>query len=413
MLEVIHGGLLENAGTSRRVFNRAYVINTRLMGVVGVYSCFELPDNSNFKRLHQFFYFDAEEFGFDNYESVLEGAGDCTNPEVEIENRLFGGLGGAKVDITEKELRYLVRDFVDTNISQKIPLPDKYNEYRFLIEPRTELSYDEEKKLFEKQCCEVQSPYEVINYFIMRCVGRDFKAARFLTKGTVKLDVFKEHKAATLVQNTIDPDNEDGSNASFARTGTGVYTTFDTLKSYMCNSLIEYDGDHYILTTRVTLDGLKVVKYERKGSFGISIEEAGMITQREEHVTLFEYMGNALSEISNDTPMTRKSMVTDYDTGKLFMIFKPNNNHVRERVFKLNNDVQGIYYITESNQIILAAYSEQEIESIEMDLLASRYGNRAMPVSKYCFRQPVLFDFIMSGADDFEEFVDFISEIDD
>ena len=70
--KVIKGGLSETAFTGSRQFVSAYVTDTRLMGVVGVYIHWYLPQNTLLKHFHQFFYMDAEEFGFDSYESVLE-----------------------------------------------------------------------------------------------------------------------------------------------------------------------------------------------------------------------------------------------------------------------------------------------------------------------------------------------------
>lgn len=58
--KVIRGGLLDSANTSRKTFVSAYVTNTRLMGVLGMYIHFKLPDNKALFDLHQFFYFDAE-----------------------------------------------------------------------------------------------------------------------------------------------------------------------------------------------------------------------------------------------------------------------------------------------------------------------------------------------------------------
>lgn len=92
-LKVLRGGLLDNAATSRKIFVSAYVTNTRLMGVLGMYIHFRLPDNQLLGDLHQFFYFDAEEYGFETYKSVL---GDNLDRVNEIERSLIGGLGGQK-----------------------------------------------------------------------------------------------------------------------------------------------------------------------------------------------------------------------------------------------------------------------------------------------------------------------------
>ena len=70
---IIRGGLSETSLNSRKVFQSSYVTDTRLMGVTGVYIHWALPDNQVLTHFHQFFYFDAEEFGFDTYKGVLTG----------------------------------------------------------------------------------------------------------------------------------------------------------------------------------------------------------------------------------------------------------------------------------------------------------------------------------------------------
>ena len=75
----------------------------------------------------------------------------------------------------------------------------------------------------------------------------------------------------------------------------------------------------------------------------------------------------------------------------------------------LNDDVLGIYYFVEDSQLILASYSLEGIKALESDLKNSYMYDYVVPVSKYEFKEPVLFDFINSGFDDFEDFVEVIS----
>ena len=82
---------------------------------------------------------------------------------------------------------------------------------------------------------------------------------------------------------------------------------------------------------------------------------------------------------------------------------------MKKKTFMLNDDVLGIYYLIEDNQLILASYSIEGIKTLESDLQDSYMADHVVPVSKYEFKEPVLFDFINSGFDDFEDFVDLIS----
>ena len=98
-------------------------------------------------------------------------------------------------------------------------------------------------------------------------------------------------------------------------------------------------------------------------------------------------------------------MITDYENGRLFMIFHPHNDHVKKQTYLLNDDVLGVYYLIKDNQLILSSYSLADIRRMELDLASSPMAPYIVPISKYEFKDPVLFDFINSSFDDFEDFV--------
>lgn len=414
---VISGGLSESAATSKKRFISSYVTDTRLMGVIGVYIHWELTDNTTYTDLHQFFYFDAEEYGFDTYKSVLTGNDEETAESLtelkDVENTLLGGLGGKQVNLSEQEARYLVQEYVALNQRMGIELPEGYDEYKFLLRPEVKLERTEEYVLMSKQCPILNSPYQVINYFLMRCFARDFGAARFLTKNYVRTNIFPEHKAATLYKNSIDPaeDAENGSNTDYYSTDDDAdFGTFRTHTAYLCESLIEYDDQYFIVVTQVTLDQLRIVKFEKISSFRITPAEAAMMLTRDEYITVFDVVEDAPVFNHNSTSLAARSMVTLHDRGALFMVFHPHNNHVNQPIFRLNEDVLGIYYVSDSGQIILAAYNNEGIRAMEADFIRSGYIKYAILVAKYQFKDPVLYDFITSEFDDFEDFVAAIAD---
>ena len=77
----------------------------------------------------------------------------------------------------------------------------------------------------------------------------------------------------------------------------------------------------------------------------------------------------------------------------------------KNATYLLNDDVLGVYYLIEDNQLILASYNLSDIRRMELDLAESSMAPYIVPVSKYEFKDPVLFDFINSSFDDFEDFV--------
>ena len=262
----------------------------------------------------------------------------------------------------------MIQSYADLNLRMKMPLPGETGEYEFLLYPRVELDSEEEYSLMCKQCPVLETPYQVINYFLMRCFGRDFGAAKFLTRGYVRTDIFPEHKGATLMSNSIEDANDatSGSNTDYYSTDDDkTFGTFNTRKSYLCQSLIEYDGKYFIVVTQVTLDRLKVVKYERISSFRVSATEASMMTTRPEYVTVFDPLDDDLLEFNSDsTELVSSAMVTAHDTGRLFMIFYPHNDHVGKQDYRLSDDVLGIYYVLDNGQIVLCAYERKNINKI-------------------------------------------------
>lgn len=413
---VIRGGLSDSSLTSSKEFVHAYITDSRLMGVVGVYVHWYLPENILMKHFHQFFYFDAEEFGFDTYDSVLaEGEDDMLEDIKAIEADMFGNLGAKKVSISEKEVRYMVQSFTALNIKSELELPKEYEEYKFLLTPQVEMSYEEEYALMCRQCPVITSHYEVINYFLMRCLSRDFGAAKFLTRNYVRTDIFPEHKAATLLRNIIEEatDEESGTNTDYYCTDNDKdFGTFSTRKSYMCQSVIEYDGKYFILVTQITLDKLKVAGYERISSFRISTTEVSMMTVSDEFITVFDYAGSGAELDKSFTRLASTAAEHAHFSGRLLMIFYPHNEHVNRAIYSLADDVMGLYYILDNGQIIACANSRDNIDILEKDIMHSPYSKLITPVSKYHFTEQIFYEFINSELEDFETFVDLISEKD-
>ena len=383
--KVIRGGLLDSANTSRKTFVSAYVTNTRLMGVLGMYIHFELPDNKALFDLHQFFYFDAEEYGFETYDSVL---GPDNGRVSEIESSLIGGLGGEKVDLTLREAQFILQEYVRLNRKENIPMPEGIEEYDFLLKDDIRMTEPELYILMCKQCVEIDTPYELINYFLMRCFGKDFSAAAYLTTQDLELELFPDFKAGTFCKNTIDKGEEPN--------------------SYINESLVEFNDNYYVVVTHVTLAQMNISHYERISAFRVSSAEAAMMLSRSEFVSVYKMLSDTRDFVTTSTKLTLGAMITKHDTGILYMIFHPNNKHVAKKEYRLNEDVLGMYFVSDSGQLISAAYSLDEIRQLEIDLGTSSFGRKLIPSAKYEFQEPVLYEFIQSGFEDFELFVDAI-----
>jgi len=387
---VLRGGLLETAADSKKEFISAYVTNTRLMGVVGMYIHFRLPENEHQQDLHQFFYFDAEEYAFETYRSVL---GNDLEQLQEIEGSMMGGLGAEKIPVDFEEAKFVLHEFILLNRQRNLPLPKGREEYRFLLETDALLSEPAQYILHAKLCVKPESDYEVINYFLMRCFGKDFPGAAYLAAPGLNMDLFPDFKGGTFLKNSIDFDEADG--------------------SYTSESLVEFQNQYYIAVTSIKLEKMKVKSYTRISSFKISDAEAAMMLGRGELISVYDVTEDISDFNRNATELTRNATITKYDSGTLYMMFNPDNRHVNKKDYRLNEDVLGTYFISNEGQFICAAYGVDQILQLEWDLVRSPFRKRLTPVDKYQFKEPVLYEFIQSVFDRFEDFVDILMSFDE
>jgi len=102
-------------------------------------------------------------------------------------------------------------------------------------------------------------------------------------------------------------------------------------------------------------------------------------------------------------------MQTIHENGRLYLEFNKNNDHVNKKIFRLNEDIHGLYFATDFGQLIIATYSLSEIHEIEKTLSKSEISTCIIPTAKYEFKEPILYEFIQSDFDDFSDFLDFLN----
>ncbi|MEG0156028.1 MAG: hypothetical protein RR661_00045, partial [Anaerovoracaceae bacterium] len=229
----------------------------------------------------------------------------------------------------------------------KIPLPAGLPEYEFLFSPEIRLSEEEADTLFQKECPLIVHEYQLINYFLLRCFGKDFGVAHRLTGKDLPLDLYPEFPIATLCKNTID----------------------EAQGHFLCESLIETNNQYSILLSKIKVEEMKIVRYEKLSGFRVTPAEAAMMLSRPEFITVYEILADPEEIEEENLEFDFNTMVTLHDNGKLFLAFNDNNDHVNKRVFRLSEDVFGLYYITDYGQFILASYSMHGIRALEKDLM--------------------------------------------
>lgn len=385
---VIKGGAAAAISNNKRKFLSAFITDTRLMGVIGLYIHWELSNTDFVSDYHQFFYFDAEEYGFETYKSLL---GSDEEALAVMEQALIGGLGGNKVNVNEKEAAYLIQKFAAMNADLSLPMPEPKNEYEFLLASPVSLTKKEHQILVDKLCTPIVSEYQLINYFLMRIFGRDFEAAAYLTEQDLPYETIAENEAATLCKNSIEEFcDENGC-------------------SYLCESLIELEGKYKLIVSEVHTEKGKVAGVKKRSSFFITSAEAAMMLNHPEFITVYEILAETDDFLKRFSSMSANTMQTLHDSGRLYLEFNKNNDHVNRKVFRLNEDIHGLYYVTDFGQLIIAAYSLNEIHEIEKRLTKSDVGTCILPTAKYEFKEPILYEFIQSDFEDFTDFLDFLN----
>lgn len=385
--KLIAGGLAA-AKEKEYKYISGYATDTRLMGVVCMYIHWYIPDDD--EDFHQFFYFECEERGFEDYKSVR--GNDAVGISI-IESKLTGGLGGNKTDISRLEAEALLCEYVHFNRTRGYSLPGDSAEYEFMLRADNEISGEEKEKLFVRLCGSVENRYQAINYFLMKTFAHDYKAARYLCSGRVDLHVFDGFKKVTFCKNTIDPT--------------------DAPDVYMCESIISDVRGYYLVTSEITMDKNRIAGIRQCSSMRLSYPETRMIMSKSEYITVYDIVSDCT--IVDD--LMKRNVITadvhDHPGGNCYIVYNRDNDHVKRRVFWLNEDVYGIYFVSAYNQLIACAYHEEFIQQMEIELALSEMGEHIDMTARYEFKESVIYDYIQGDYVDFEEFIDYICRKDD
>lgn len=394
--QVITGGLLTPLDQKDKVLESAYTTDTRLMGALAVHAHWHFPKQTDKPDLHQFFYIDCEEDGLETYNTIHGDDSIDISQIQEIEQSMFGGLGAKKIALDERELAALISFYARFNKDRNLPLPDNSIGFRHLTDIGDQLTPSEQESLMSRICGPIHSNYQLINYFLLRCFGQDYRAASRLVNGNFPLDIYKEYTHTSFCKNVIDKQRE-------YEDGTIVY---------ICESLVERNGQHELVVSQVVIKDMKVIDFSHCSGFKVSSAEAAMMLSKPEFVTVYEVLLNDkdIEDNIGEFTITFNTIMTRHTNGRLFMSFKDTNAHVDSDCFMVSNDVNGIYYLTDFGQLIVASYSLAGIRHMENKLSVSPLASYIITTAKYEFQDPILYEFINSGIEDFDDFINMIKE---
>ncbi|MDR0518563.1 MAG: hypothetical protein LBG82_00695, partial [Clostridiales Family XIII bacterium] len=407
--KVIVGGAADRPSECRE-FVGAYATNSRLMGVFVVYIHWMLRHPTAFAYdarairsisdgghddLHQFFYIEATEIGIESYKSVW---GESAVNLMEAEQSMIGGLGSAKIMLSEREARLLIREYAKYNEKFGERLPEGLREYSFLLdEPVDDPDALESEMLFAKICLAPRSDYELINYFLMRYYASDAEAVRYLTTESEWGDQVPAvwESPATMCLNKI-----------------RIYTDDSGVSSYISESLIEDDAEHRIIVSEISVERGRVGAFKIISDFAISDAETAMKLERPEFITVFELFSDPEKAIAHLDERYPAAMQRDTDAGRLYLRFHDNNDHMKGAVFRLNDDVKGMIYVTDEAQLVLAAYSLPLIHRLEREAQGWPFCRQLLPIAKYEFKEDIFYDFVRADTGDFVHYVNDICDFD-
>jgi len=393
-LTVIRGGAIGRPLPEQK-FIDAYATNTRLMGVLVIYIRWklsgELAERKGSRSLHQFFYIETTEEGIESYRGIY---GEDAEELREAEQVMLGGLGADKVMLTMNEAAWLIQRYAELNKKFGTPLPDEVQDYAFVLERETGIDRAREERLFRMLCGKIDNDNQLINYFLMRYFAQDFYPVDMMSAVEIRHDLTGDLESSTLCLNEIREDKND-----------------DGERVWLCESVVEEDRGHRIIVSELVLTGPKgaerrVERFSVHANFSISPAEAAMKLARPEFVTVYEIAGPVDEVLDELDERYRGSLQNLTEGGKLYVSFKSDNKHVSAQVYRLNDDVKEILYVTVEDQLVIGTYTLSGIRLLENKLMLSPVARQLIEVAKYEFKEQILYDYTLSYGGDFMRYVD-------
>ena len=395
-LKVIEGNLLIDPLEAGGEFVCAEITDTRLMGVVGLH----VERTQGGTPFHQFFYLDTEEYGFDDYQSFLGAEKDLIDTK---KSELFGALGGEWKPISEKEYLFLVKHYSKINQKYKLPLPEGREEYECILKTPLTLSSDEKSTLWDKMCSKITNDYELINYFIMRMVACDREGVSRLSTPISTIRGFKIEHPGSLLKNEIKP---------------------LSTNQFLCVSLIDVDKSFQLIESEISLLDGKVVSFQADKPMNISTWETSLILNKPEYVVhaqmtptkhSVETKGQNENGDEEDFSLIMHSLfetMTEsiYDFGRLYMIFRKNNEHVKKKIYRLDQDTVGVVCQIYGGELVFSGNDPLYLGAIENSITnETKLKNIDIEIlGRYKFPEPVVIRFVDSDFDTFKDFLEYL-----
>ena len=359
------------------VFDYAKITRSRLMGSMGLIITYEEDE----KYIYQYFLLDGEGLGIADYVSLKNPT---SKEACREEERLMGGLGESRVLVDEEIALFLINHFGNKNLEYGKDLQGDVDEYiKIITDYKSNLTLNQVYPIISKP---IEDEVEFINYMTMRFIARDRESLKYFSGSD---EISNNHITkinGALLKNKV------------TKRGEGVFIS---------EALYEDEDGYY--TCKIAFNILKENNGFKIKSLLVTDKEPMYDFEVFDEISKSEYIDvyklknkeQFLMEFCNDNPFMLKS---EMEEGMFFTRFNFNNNHVKENIYVINNDIKSIYYQV-ADEFFVGTYSEKDRKYINK-LLMAKYKEYLSIDESYFFEENVLYDFVESGSNDFEDFLD-------
>ncbi|MBN2900086.1 MAG: hypothetical protein JXO44_15070, partial [Clostridia bacterium] len=101
-------------------------------------------------------------------------------------------------------------------------------------------------------------------------------------------------------------------------------------------------------------------------------------------------------------------MMNIHRNGSLYTEFNTTNAHVELPVYYLNGDIYAVYYLTDSDQLVVSTFDEVNLDSVEAFFDQSGLSDYLAYEGAFEADTSLIYEFVNSG---YESFYDFLNRV--
>ena len=423
-LRVVEGKLSENYNHFLEYrFTSCEATDTRLMGVVALRVTWTGIDHPT-DKMYQIIHLDYSEYGVDDYFEFECSPGKENYKENMDQQRYrwksFTSVMGGKVHKIAPEVMMGL-------IDSAIPLADnsRHREYdnaenaefrtktlnRFgLMKTAIEQSGILKDKYSDEDIIRINSQSklatcEVINYFLMRLIDHDYKAAAYLstiTEDELAKCPLTDQGIQTLIRNTIKPSKDPD---DFVADGSAYpyrcrMTTLGETAYYYCTLVIYLDRDYRHKDARVC--DIRVGSINKLSDY-----EAALQVQAREYITVFDCQDRLLRDFNGNVfPFLTDVEPEMVPNGWLYTVYNQDNSHVNKADYWLNDDVYGYALLSIDGEFVLMSHKLGNITYMDNAAATSLYSPFMELDGRYQIETPVFHNLCQTYGVMFRQFIE-------